>query len=55
MNKRISNVLRATLVFALCNFIYQFLQTTPEYSVAFERTYFQFIAAVLYEMIWVDK
>lgn len=55
MNKRISNVLRATLTFALCNFIYQLLQTTPDYSVAFERTYFQFIAAVLYEMIWVDK
>lgn len=55
MNKRIFDVLSATLAFGLGNCIYQLLQTTPDYSLAFERTYFQFIAAALYEMLWVDK
>ena len=55
MNKRIFNVLSATLAFGLGNCIYQLLQITPDYSLAFERTYFQFIAVALYDMLWVDK
>lgn len=55
MNKRIFDVLSATLAFGLGNYIYQLLQTTPDYSIAFERTYFQFIAVALYEMLCVDN
>lgn len=55
MNKKIFNVLSATLAFGLGNCIYQLLQTTPDYTLAFERAYFQFIAVALYEMLWSDK
>ncbi len=55
MNKRIFRVLTATIGFLIGNYIYQLLQTTPDYSIAFERTYFQFIAVALYEMLWVDN
>lgn len=41
---------------ATTNFMYQFLDTAPNYLVAFERTWFQAAAVLSYSiLLWVNR
>ena len=49
---RISKLLSAVSGLAVGHLLYQYLQAEPNFGIAWERTWFQVNAIVLYEIFW---
>lgn len=51
---RVGKLLSATLAFVVGHLLYQLMQAEPNWSVAWERIWFQANAIIMYEILWAN-